>query len=89
MLYFQNLPKDLSETWRLEFTINVARFDGFIAMKIQVVVFWVVAPRSDWEDTNVSGGRAASIFTQNVLRNVGILPYHYMPSQTRNHDVKR
>jgi hypothetical protein len=39
-----------------------ATFEVFTAMKIHVIVFWVVTPCSDVVGYNVSEGRTASIF---------------------------
>jgi hypothetical protein len=52
------------------------RFEVFMAVKIQVEVFWIVMPCSV-----VKGYQHFRVIM--VLQNVGILPQHYMTSQTR------
>jgi hypothetical protein len=51
----------------LYITCTVARFEAFMAVKVQVKVFWVVIP------CNIVVGTIA-------LRNIVILPHHYTVS---------
>jgi hypothetical protein len=52
-------------------------FEVFAAVKIQVVVFWVVRPCSDVVGYRRFGGICC---LRKVLLNVGILPQHYTMS---------
>jgi len=68
-----------------------SRFGVFIAVKIQVVVFWVVTPYSHAVGYQRFGGpcflHLQDDFT--FFRNVGILPHHYMASQPKHRDLNR
>jgi hypothetical protein len=67
------------------------RFEVFVAMRLQFVVFWFLRRIVWWLDISVSEDCAASVFrvhfSPTVLRNVGIQPPHYTMQKPENHEL--
>jgi hypothetical protein len=87
--HLTNMSSPLQFPWLYCNNISwVAKFDVFTAIKIQVVVFWFVAPVSDvvgyWRFKRPCCLHLHPEDIGNMLlRNVDILPYHYTVSQPR------